>query len=342
MANLLSLPSFTQNRLLLYGATSTALTASLLLNVAATKTGFYSAAIAISNSSGAVMVSQTSLNPHRRRRGSVQRRIGKAGGKKRGRAISFLPELTSSSPPLLPSSSSLFLPLTLCFALNQILANFCLFVSLMIGITLQRIFFGRLRTIEVEVSSSSFADLLFFSLTADQLMFLPLQHLYDRSWYFLTESILALTMFRFVRGCSSFDLRHLLPPLPPLFSFSSSFRSLLRSSPSSLSSSPHREDFDAPFIVMFGLLLFLKCFHWIAADRVEWVSLELLLVVACSAGRFRFLLLRPSYTLYQYLILTVLSSAFLPLRWINSLLLALLSPSTFDSSSSSSSSSRPT
>ena len=34
-----------------------------------------------------------------------------------------------------------------------------------------------------------------------------------------------------------------------------------------------REDFDAAFIVMFGLLLFLKCFHWIAADRVEWVRL---------------------------------------------------------------------
>lgn len=26
---------------------------------------------------------------------------------------------------------------------------------------------------------------------------------------------------------------------------------------------------------MFGLLLFLKCFHWIAADRVEWVGFSL-------------------------------------------------------------------
>ncbi|CED83716.1 E3 ubiquitin ligase [Phaffia rhodozyma] len=127
------------NRLLLYGATSTALAASVLLNAAQTRSSFYAAAVGIAKSNGSVMV----------------------------------------------------------------LANFCLFVSLMIGIGFQRLFFGRLRPIEVE-------------------------HLYDRSWYFLTESLLALAMFR--------------------------------------------EDFDTTFVLLFGGLLFLKCFHWIAADRVEWMD----------------------------------------------------------------------
>ena len=32
-----------------------------------------------------------------------------------------------------------------------------------------------------------------------------------------------------------------------------------------------RDDFDIPFVVMFGFLLFIKCFHWLMADRVESV-----------------------------------------------------------------------
>jgi len=32
-----------------------------------------------------------------------------------------------------------------------------------------------------------------------------------------------------------------------------------------------RDDFSAPFALMYGLLLFLKCFHWITADRVDYV-----------------------------------------------------------------------
>lgn len=32
-----------------------------------------------------------------------------------------------------------------------------------------------------------------------------------------------------------------------------------------------RDDFDIPFVVMFGFLLFIKCFHWLIADRVESV-----------------------------------------------------------------------
>ena len=62
MASFLSLPSLTQNRLLVYGATSTALAASVVLNAAATRTGFYSAAVAIAKSNGAVMVSSVCLS----------------------------------------------------------------------------------------------------------------------------------------------------------------------------------------------------------------------------------------------------------------------------------------
>lgn len=54
------------------------------------------------------------------------------------------------------------------------------------------------------------------------------QRLYDQTWMFVTESLLAFTIFR--------------------------------------------DDFDIPFVIMFGFLLFIKCFHWLMADRVESVS----------------------------------------------------------------------
>jgi hypothetical protein len=34
-----------------------------------------------------------------------------------------------------------------------------------------------------------------------------------------------------------------------------------------------RDDFSAGFAMMYGLLVFLKCFHWITADRVDYVRL---------------------------------------------------------------------
>ncbi len=34
-----------------------------------------------------------------------------------------------------------------------------------------------------------------------------------------------------------------------------------------------RDEFDVPFLLMFGFLLFVKCFHWLMADRVESVRL---------------------------------------------------------------------
>lgn len=60
------------------------------------------------------------------------------------------------------------------------------------------------------------------------LMFYSLQHLIERSWYAVTETCLAFTVFR--------------------------------------------DDFSPRFVAMFTVLLFLKCFHWLAEDRVDFVS----------------------------------------------------------------------
>ncbi|KAF9484482.1 hypothetical protein BDN70DRAFT_872509 [Pholiota conissans] len=83
------------------------------------------------------------------------------------------------------------------------LANFGVLLALMCGHIVQRIFFGSLRPNEVE-------------------------RLYDRLWFFITESLLAFTIFR--------------------------------------------DEFDTPFALMFGFLLFVKSFHWLASDRIEWMD----------------------------------------------------------------------
>lgn len=57
---------------------------------------------------------------------------------------------------------------------------------------------------------------------------LYLQHLIDRSWYAITETCLAFTVFR--------------------------------------------EDFSTKFVALFTVLLFLKAFHWLVEDRVDYVS----------------------------------------------------------------------
>lgn len=61
-------------------------------------------------------------------------------------------------------------------------------------------------------------------------LFPSLQHLIERSWYAVTETCLAFTVFR--------------------------------------------DDFSPRFVALFTLLLFLKCFHWLAEDRVDFVSDE--------------------------------------------------------------------
>ncbi|KXN90192.1 E3 ubiquitin-protein ligase HRD1 [Leucoagaricus sp. SymC.cos] len=84
-----------------------------------------------------------------------------------------------------------------------VLANFAVLLALFCGHVVQRIFFGALRPNEVE-------------------------RLYDRLWFFITESLLAFTIFR--------------------------------------------DEFDIPFVLMFGFLLFVKSFHWLAGDRIEWMD----------------------------------------------------------------------
>ncbi|KAJ7287351.1 hypothetical protein C8J57DRAFT_1430947 [Mycena rebaudengoi] len=84
-----------------------------------------------------------------------------------------------------------------------VLANFGFLVALLAGHVAQKIFFGPLRPSEIE-------------------------RLYDRLWFFITESLLAFTIFR--------------------------------------------DEFDVTFVIMFGFLLFVKSFHWIAADRIEWMD----------------------------------------------------------------------
>lgn len=59
-------------------------------------------------------------------------------------------------------------------------------------------------------------------------VFFQFQHLIERSWYAVTETCLAFTVFR--------------------------------------------DDFSPKFVASFTLLLFLKCFHWLAEDRVDYVS----------------------------------------------------------------------
>ncbi|KZP34269.1 hypothetical protein FIBSPDRAFT_923812 [Athelia psychrophila] len=84
-----------------------------------------------------------------------------------------------------------------------VLANFALLIALVFGRVFQQIFFGPLRPTEVE-------------------------RLYDRLWFFVTESLLAFTIFR--------------------------------------------DEFDIPFALIFGFLLFVKSFHWLASDRIEWMD----------------------------------------------------------------------
>jgi E3 ubiquitin-protein ligase synoviolin len=68
---------------------------------------------------------------------------------------------------------------------------------------LRKVFFGQLRAAETE-------------------------HLMERSWYAITETCLAFTVFR--------------------------------------------EDFNFWFVAMFTLLLFLKGFHWLAEDRIDYME----------------------------------------------------------------------
>uniref|UniRef100_A0A8C7T9Y9 RING-type E3 ubiquitin transferase n=1 Tax=Oncorhynchus mykiss TaxID=8022 RepID=A0A8C7T9Y9_ONCMY len=73
----------------------------------------------------------------------------------------------------------------------------------LLGKFMRKIFFGQLRAAEME-------------------------HLIERSWYAVTETCLAFTVFR--------------------------------------------DDFSPRFVALFTLLLFIKCFHWLAEDRVDFME----------------------------------------------------------------------
>lgn len=74
---------------------------------------------------------------------------------------------------------------------------------ILFGKMMRKVFFGQLRAAEME-------------------------HLIERSWYAVTETCLAFTVFR--------------------------------------------DDFSPRFVAQFTLLLFLKCFHWLAEDRIDYME----------------------------------------------------------------------
>lgn len=85
-------------------------------------------------------------------------------------------------------------------AVIYVQAFICVLIA---GKIIRKIFFGQLRTAEFE-------------------------HLMERSWYAITETCLAFTVFR--------------------------------------------DDFNPKFVALFTLLLFLKSFHWLAEDRVDYME----------------------------------------------------------------------
>ncbi|KAK9701552.1 E3 ubiquitin-protein ligase hrd1 [Basidiobolus ranarum] len=96
-----------------------------------------------------------------------------------------------------------------CIQLSQssaammVLLNMGIFLTILFGKFLQYVFFGGLRAVEVE-------------------------HLYERAWFAVTETCLAMTIFR--------------------------------------------EEFDTHFVVVFTSLLFIKIFHWLCQDRVDFME----------------------------------------------------------------------
>ncbi|XP_032975964.1 E3 ubiquitin-protein ligase synoviolin isoform X4 [Rhinolophus ferrumequinum] len=80
----------------------------------------------------------------------------------------------------------------------------------LLGKAMGKVFFGQLRAAEME-------------------------HLLERSWYAVTETCLAFTVFR--------------------------------------------DDFSPRFVALFTLLLFLKCFHWLAEDRVDFYAILMTMVL---------------------------------------------------------------
>lgn len=143
---------------------------------------------------------------------------------------------------------------------------------------MRKIFFGQLRAAEMEVSPSSVC--LF-----DMMIFIsPLfQHLIERSWYAVTETCLAFTVFR--------------------------------------------DDLSPKFVALFTLLLFLKCFHWLAEDRVDYmerspnISILFHFRVACMYRLHVYIVLFNSlcYFIGLLLLLGILDLVFVSIAYQNTL-----------------------
>ncbi|RMB90501.1 hypothetical protein DUI87_33102 [Hirundo rustica rustica] len=107
--------------------------------------------------------------------------------------------LTKSSPSMAVAPKMLFGGLLA----PQVLYIQAFVLVFLLGKFMGKVFFGQLRAAEME-------------------------HLLERSWYAVTETCLAFTVFR--------------------------------------------DDFSPRFVALFTLLLFLKCFHWLAEDRVDFME----------------------------------------------------------------------
>lgn len=110
-----------------------------------------------------------------------------------------------------------------------------LVMVILFGKLMRYIFFGQLRALEMEVTD---IEIDIFKSPLSKLCELGnlltinntyvFQHLIEKSWYAVTETCLAFTVFR--------------------------------------------DDFSPRFVALFTLLLFIKCFHWLVEDRVDYVS----------------------------------------------------------------------
>ena len=142
------------------------------------------------------------------------------------------------------------------------------------------------------------------ALTRTRLPTLHPQHLYERSWYAVTKACLAMSIFRHAHSHYFMYMHTRTRTHASTHTHTQTEREThthtgTDTHPSILYSPPHpqhlyerswyavtetclamsifRDDFDAAFIAWFTLLLFLKIFHWLAADRVDYVSKKRLL-----------------------------------------------------------------
>jgi hypothetical protein len=137
------------------------------------------------------------------------------------------------------------------------LGNFAAFLCILAGYLFKAIFFGTLRTIEVEVRWSSVV------------------HATQGTWLMMNTSgsgdhsaLLRQIMVLCDGIYASIDLFPASNKVMERWQWSVLTRSLNHR----LVTSYLRDDFNPPFIALFAVLYFLRSFHWIAGDRIDYVS----------------------------------------------------------------------